>query len=103
MIWVPLANRGRNRANAVGHLLSAAFSHSQRIMTGNATTPQVWNIVELGLAGRELIEMVCREKLLGANHLTAGDVDTAPVLLIGEDVCGRRTGRWRVVALWPSP
>jgi hypothetical protein len=94
MIWLYDAQTGREitRMPSGGGVISAAFSQDgRRLVTGSFdNTARVWNTLEVGLAGRELIEMVCREKLIGANHLTAGDVDAAPVLGDhGEDVCGR--------------
>jgi WD40 repeat protein len=39
--------------------------------------------------GRELIQRVCQEKLVGANHLTKQDIELSPILSgrEGEDVC----------------
>ncbi len=107
MIWVYDAQTGKEiaRMPAGSGIISAAFSgDGRRLATGSFdNAARVWNTVEVGLSGRELIEMVCRDKLLGANRLTAGDVDAAPVLLgdQGEDVCGR-PGATRWLRSWLS-
>ncbi|WP_233847207.1 nSTAND1 domain-containing NTPase [Paraburkholderia sp. HD33-4] len=76
-----------------GAVVSAAFSpDGQRVVTASRdATARVWSIRWLmQYRGRSLAEAVCKEKLVGANLLTADD--EAALSLIrrrqGENVCG---------------
>ncbi|HMS84878.1 MAG TPA: hypothetical protein PKD12_14605 [Nitrospira sp.] len=75
-----------------GEVSSAAFNAdaTKVITTSNDKTARVWDVRWLTqYRGQPLIERVCQEKLIGASHITAKDIEIIPLLSgrEGEDVC----------------
>jgi WD40 repeat protein len=88
------ATTGKELAKLIGHenfVWSAAFNpDGQRVVTAGDRTARVWDVHWLTRYKRhDLIEAVCREKLVAAAGLTERDVTVAPILSgrQGEDVC----------------
>ena len=80
------------RIGTAAMAVSMAFStDGRRLVTGGYdNAARVWDTGWIALQGRQLIDRVCSEKLVGTRTLTASDIEVAPLLLgrQGEDVCG---------------
>ena len=91
-VWDVATGKELTRFTHNDSVYSAAFTlDNTRVLTISADeTARVWDIHWLTqYHGQELIERVCREKLIGASHITKRDIEISPILTgrEGEDVC----------------
>lgn len=91
-IWDIATGKEQARFSRNGKISSATFSSDGKkmVIISKDGLVRVWDIHWLTqYHGRELIQRVCQEKLVGANHLTKQDIELSPILSgrEGEDVC----------------
>ena len=106
MVQVFAAQTGREIAEVSDDVVRlAVFSpDAQRILIISAQdkSARVVDARWLTWSGRDLLETVCRQKLVGTNRLTVRDVEAAPVLAgrEGEDVCNQASLIERLTMWW---